>query len=117
MNLDGFKAVNDTFGHAAGDEVLATVADLLRARLRESDYVARHGGDEFAAILLGTADTEATEVAKSLHAALRDARLGRPERPVSASIGMVGLQESDTASDVLRRADLAMYRSKGQRSG
>jgi diguanylate cyclase (GGDEF)-like protein/PAS domain S-box-containing protein len=114
VDLDHFKDVNDAFGHEAGDAALQAVGRLLTARLRETDRVARHGGDEFAVILPRTTAAAAERVAQTLVDRVRAAQLGVPGRPISASAGVAVLRPEDTATSVLARADLAMYLVKGR---
>jgi diguanylate cyclase (GGDEF)-like protein/PAS domain S-box-containing protein len=116
MDLDEFKEVNDTLGHATGDRVLCRVADVLRERSRETDHVMRLGGDEFAAVL-PRADSEAAErVAQKMITSIReDAELRRLfGRPVTASVGIALMTEgpSLSAEKLLINADLAMYAAK-----
>jgi diguanylate cyclase (GGDEF)-like protein len=115
LDLDGFKAVNDTFGHAAGDELLVQVAGRIRAELRAADTAARFGGDEFLVLLDGMAEDKLlARVATRLHTALATPfhlRTGVAE--ISASIGVASSTGGyDNAEDVLRDADAAMYRAK-----
>ncbi|MGH7444797.1 MAG: putative bifunctional diguanylate cyclase/phosphodiesterase [Longimicrobiales bacterium] len=115
LDLDRFKLVNDTFGHAAGDELLQAVSRRLEQCLRDDDSVARLGGDEFAIIVDAINDaSDATRVAERILESLREAFpvQGR-EAHVTASIG-IALSTSgyDTPDDVLRDADAAMYRAK-----
>ena len=122
IDLDGFKAVNDHFGHAAGDEVLVAVADRLRRTVRDGDTVARIGGDEFAVLAIGLASTaDAAVVERHLGAAIGDAPFTLTTGTVvlGASIGVaVADGPSVAAEGLLREADAAMYRSKeGRRSG
>jgi diguanylate cyclase (GGDEF)-like protein/PAS domain S-box-containing protein len=115
LDLDGFKAVNDAFGHEAGDRLLVQVGEELRACLRETDLVARLGGDEFAVILPRETLDEAAVVAAKITRRLREAALGAgPAVPgVTVSIGVAGLADDfEQADDVLRAADLAMYSAK-----
>ncbi len=114
LDLDGFKQVNDTWGHEAGDRLLVTVADRLRGCLRATDTAARMGGDEFTVLLPGLKDDrEAAEVATRVGAALREpVRLGLGEVAPSASIGVVVGDAAGDPSDLIRRADAAMYRAK-----
>lgn len=115
-DLDHFKAINDTYGHAAGDAVLANAARVLRETVRPSDIVARYGGEEFC-ILLRDADSEAVaSIGERLRAALASAVLehrGR-EFKVTASFGGTALrpEPSETWEALLRRADAALYRAK-----
>ncbi len=116
LDLDHFKAVNDTLGHEAGDRLIVTVANLLRTRLRSSDAVARLGGDEFA-ILLPDANAEmARHVAEEIVADVqRNAAVdhGQTRRHVTASVGVTMFtQEQINAESVLVDADLAMYDAK-----
>ncbi len=116
-DLDGFKAVNDCFGHQTGDEVLRRVAERLRAAVRPSDVVARLGGDEFAVLCEDLADpAEARGVAERLGAAVR-APLAVEGRllSVEASIGIAVSAGADRAEALLARADSAMYAARAVR--
>jgi diguanylate cyclase (GGDEF)-like protein/PAS domain S-box-containing protein len=111
LDLDDFKRVNDAFGHRAGDRVLTAVAVVLTHRLRESDIVARFGGDEFAVLMPVGGVAEATELAELLGAAIR-ADVPTPAGPLSASVGIALFGDLSTADEVLSRADDAMYAQK-----
>ena len=115
LDLDGFKMVNDTFGHAAGDTVLCSVARRLQGRLRRNDTLARHGGDEFVAILEGLlAPEDALPVAQDLLRTIVDPYTieDRPIR-LSASIGVALYpQDSQSVAGLQRSSDIAMYRAK-----
>jgi diguanylate cyclase (GGDEF)-like protein/PAS domain S-box-containing protein len=111
LDLDDFKRVNDEFGHRAGDRVLTGVAVVLNHRLRESDIVARFGGDEFAVLMPVGGVAEATELADLLAAAIRS-DVPTPAGPLSASVGIALFQDLSTADEVLSRADDAMYAQK-----
>src|SRR4051794_15012909 len=118
MDLDSFKNVNDSLGHAAGDELLVLVAGRLRRWLRPSDTAARFGGDEFA-ILLEDLDTStaAEVVAKRVLESLREPfAIQGQEVLVGASIGIASSAHPGS-DDLLRNADLAMYRAKGMGKG
>ena len=109
VDLDGFKAVNDRDGHAAGDALLKAVASVLGAAVRETDTVARLGGDEFA-VLADVSDTFSGEMlAERLRqaVALVGARGG-----VTASIGVAAVLPGEDVADLMHRADAAMYRAK-----
>ena len=125
LDLDGFKGVNDTLGHAAGDRVLAEVADRLRAVCREDDLVSRLGGDEFV-VLVAAPDGDARSVAESLADRLVVA-LAQPflvaDRLVSLGVS-VGVahgrdlrDEADQGDALLRDADIAMYAAKAAGKG
>ena len=120
LDLDRFKTVNDTFGHAAGDELLQAVSRRLEQCLREDDSVARLGGDEFAIILDEINDaSDATRVAERILESLHDAfSIQGREVHVGTSIG-IALSTSgyETPDDVLRDADAAMYRAKSAGRG
>jgi diguanylate cyclase (GGDEF)-like protein len=112
LDLDGFKKVNDSLGHNAGDQLLRTAAERLQAVLRPHDTVARLGGDEFAVLLEG-ADCPETLVTELLAALSRPFLLHGREATVSASIGVVPDAARYTdADEVVRNADVAMYAAK-----
>jgi len=113
LDLDDFKRVNDEFGHRAGDRVLTGVAVVLRHRLRESDIVARFGGDEFAVLMPVGGVEDATELAELLAGAIRS-DVPTPAGPLSASVGIALFGDLSTADQVLSQADDAMY---GQKRG
>ncbi len=115
IDLDGFKAINDTFNHEVGDQVLIKVAHQLKEALREEDTAARLGGDEFVVLL---ADLEHAEQADIVAKRLIDQLVLNIEQdehqlPLSASIGMaIYPDDADAADSLLRQADEAMYRAK-----
>jgi len=115
LDLDDFKAVNDKAGHAAGDALLALVAERCRSSLREGDVIGRLGGDEFAAILPGADLAAAGIVAERVRQAVR-ACSGTPEaggQRVSLSIGIaLGRPDDDGIGPALERADRALYAAK-----
>jgi diguanylate cyclase (GGDEF)-like protein len=115
IDLDGFKTVNDVLGHEAGDTVLATVAERLRAEVRETDIVARIGGDEFVLLLSDVDDmTDPTLVAARVIARIcQPIDVGSGVATVGASAGVyVARDPEDTPERVMRRADTAMYEAK-----
>jgi diguanylate cyclase (GGDEF)-like protein/PAS domain S-box-containing protein len=116
LDLDGFKEVNDTHGHSAGDRVLQAVAAALRDRLRESDTVARLGGDEFA-VLLPREDPEAAgQVCRALQEAIRAEVQTPGGTQLEVSIGFAPFQDDgQSVDDVLAAADASMYEAKGER--
>src|SRR5829696_1204874 len=115
LDLDGFKDVNDRYGHRAGDRVLASVAGVLRKRLRESDIVARFGGDEFAVLLPHAGEPEASNVADTVGQAI-SSEVTVPGGQLTASVGYALFTEGVLSpDDVLSTADTAMYARKARR--
>lgn len=106
VDIDHFKRINDRFGHARGDEILRNVAECLRTELRESDFISRIGGEEFAIIMPHTSLEEAEKVLNRLRVAIFDQHKGE----LSISSGITDVTES--TADVYQRADLALYESK-----
>jgi len=116
LDLDGFKSVNDSRGHATGDVLLTHVAVRLRNCVRPGDLIARLGGDEFGVLVVGErAEEGAVWIAQRVAATLQDAfRIEERELHVGCSIGIAVNDGGDEGADqMLRNADLAMYRSKG----
>lgn len=120
IDLDHFKRVNDTVGHAAGDQMLQIIAQRLRASVKEGDTVSRLAGDEFTVILRNVSDAEsAAVVAERIIDAIRvPVSLGGRDHFVQASIGIALFPDDGAAiDDLLRNADRAMYRAKEQGRG
>ena len=116
VDLDGLKQINDKLGHAAGNRAILAMADAVREELRDTDFAARYGGDEFVVLLPQTNETQAALFAERLRRRLitvsADAGL-----PVRGSIGVAavspeGLESPEAAEDLLRRADEALYKAK-----
>ena len=119
MDLDGFKAVNDSAGHDTGDRVLREVASRLQRGVRQSDLLARLGGDEFVVLLRGCRDAVAARrVAESLRTRLKDTPLpGVESHGLDASVGIACFPEHGrTAEALLAHADQSMYAAKRRRS-
>ena len=120
FDLDHFKAVNDTYGHSAGDEVLKTAARVLRRELRVEDSFGRLGGEEFAVILSNTGLSAAHDVAERIRRAIEDAVVeDLPHIRFTASFGLVtrepGVNDDiRSATEWLDRADAALYRAKNE---
>ncbi len=109
IDLDDFKAYNDTHGHPAGDDLLQRFAEALRGSVRSSDFVARYGGEEFCVLLPNTAAPGAEALIDQLRNLLRSGAL--PARP-SFSAGVATWGEGDTSHELLKRADRALYAAK-----
>ena len=114
IDADDFKAVNDAYGHAVGDQVLVGIADRLRARIRGADVIARYGGEEFVAVLRDSDRTRAAAVAEAMRAAVAasplDTAVGALR--VTISVGVCEWQSDDLFDNALERADRALYAAK-----
>ncbi len=116
LDVDHFKRVNDTYGHAAGDRVLSTVSQTILNSLRPTDLASRYGGEEFVVILPGTALDDGMIVAQRLRQQVGgqevDCRDGRVLPPVTISLGVAMLGDNESGKELLARADGALYRAK-----
>ncbi len=117
IDLDRFKDVNDTYGHAAGDELLQTVASVLCRDVRESDTVARLGGDEFAVLMPDLEEQDGLKRALRVSEHLNSANLSWNGMmlSISASVGAVRYETEDKPALVMQRADTVMYAQKAAR--
>jgi diguanylate cyclase (GGDEF)-like protein len=115
IDIDRFKAINDTFGHAAGDAVLRRLGPLCRDVLRPQDHLGRYGGEELVVVMPNTELSDAKHVLERLRDTVSRLRVGEiPDgRPVTVSIGAARLEERDAnVGGILQRADAALYRAK-----
>ena len=120
IDVDGLKDVNDTLGHAQGDELLRSMAELIAGRLRETDVVARLGGDEFGVLMPDTGPESAREVALELLRQIRDYGivLGAQRLRPSACAGIASFKQGvDAVAEVMVAADLALYQAKERGRG
>jgi diguanylate cyclase (GGDEF)-like protein len=112
VDIDHFKRVNDIHGHEAGDKVLVAFGELLRLHTRQTDIVARFGGEEFVILLPHTSLEYAIATANRIREAFAACRVEPLSNPVTASFGVVELAESEQGDALLRRADKALYEAK-----
>ncbi len=120
IDLDNFKRINDTLGHAIGDEALKLAARRLQSAVRDSDTVSRHGGEEFLMLLpdISQAADAASIAHKLLGALAAPARAGEHRLHLSASVGItIYPEDAEDAQTLISRADAAMYRSKRRGPG
>jgi diguanylate cyclase (GGDEF)-like protein len=118
LDLDGFKAVNDTFGHKTGDMMLKEIGRIIRAQLRDYDFLARYAGDEFVAIIPDARPEDITEVCRRIESAVTEFALpaGDGIARVGISLGSSGYPEHGaTFDEVIVAADKAMYADKSNR--
>ena len=112
LDLDYFKAINDRFGHAVGDEALVAVAKVVRAELRSVDVLGRYGGEELIIVLPETGREAAAIALERSRAAVAAIRLSEPEAQVRVSAGLVQVNPGESLDSGLRRADAALYDAK-----
>ncbi len=120
-DIDYFKNVNDTFGHATGDLVLKTIAKVIRGQLREYDIAGRYGGEEFSILLPFTKINEAQMVAERLRKMVEDKVIDiskvapdseQKEIKITLSLGIYEIKENDSEDDLIKKADKALYQAK-----
>lgn len=111
LDIDHFKSINDTYGHDVGDDVLKTFAETIKHRLRESDVLARWGGEEFIVMLPTTALSDAIHVAESIRESVALMQI-EGVRQITCSIGISTLAQSDDVDQLVKRADNALYEAK-----
>lgn len=116
VDIDSFKSVNDRFGHPVGDKIIQVIAGVIRANMRNDIFVARTGGEEFAAIVEGATEEVTTEIAERVrHAVERTSfanQLGANHGPITISVGLCMASEAETPDDLYAKADKALYSSK-----
>ncbi len=115
IDLDQFKYINDTLGHAAGDKLLIRVAELLKSRVRDKDVVSRFGGDEFTVLARSVSREGAVDMANSFNQIMRDMRLMEGDKvfSVNCSIGIAMIRPGQhTAAEILSHADMACFAAK-----
>lgn len=115
-DVDLFKRINDSYGHLAGDKVLKIIARSLQRALRDTDFIARFGGEEFVILMPETSSTEAKTVAEKLRKKIESSPFNFKKEPVqiTVSLGLSEFAQNETADEVFSRADKALYRAKEQ---
>ena len=111
-DLDDFKAINDTYGHLTGDEVLLAFADVMRSCFRSSDILIRYGGDEFTAILVGADAGVAQPIAERFLENVRNKVRLPNGKAITISIGVAEMNYNDDLMELFSRADEALYEAK-----
>jgi len=119
MDLDSFKTINDTFGHAAGDEVIRKLGNIITTSFRKTDFAGRLGGDEFVVLLKNTSLTEAKRIAEKFRETVFKTKVFYKNQEISftVSIGvaaMLDIDNNDNIEDILKQADEALYQAKAQ---
>lgn len=112
FDIDHFKKVNDTYGHAVGDEVLKEVALLINRSVREGDTVARWGGEEIVACLLGANEQDARDKAQSIRKSIERLTFTNDVLNVTVSVGVASNWKGATLEELIKRADEALYKAK-----
>lgn len=115
MDADDLKSVNDEFGHAVGDKLIFTIAQIIQESLRKTDFLARYGGDEFVAILTETPDERALEVAERIRASIENTSFSEDGKRVTSTVSIgISCYSKETASgeEIMVRADQNLYVSK-----
>ncbi len=114
LDIDNFKAINDSYGHQAGDKVLATIASVLASNVRETDFLARYGGEEFVLLMPGAEAESGMQVLEKLRLAVQECGFHyRGEAvPITVSCGIAEFRSADSSAETFARADRAMYKAK-----
>ena len=112
IDLDHFKAINDTQGHAAGDDALRQVSRVISSHLRDYDYLGRYGGDEFLLVLPQASYQDALKVVERIQQAIRDLPALSPKVPLTLSVGVTQAVPFERSETILARADAALYEAK-----
>ncbi len=113
FDIDNFKQINDTYGHPVGDAVLRQVGKTILSSMREGDLVARWGGEEMVAMLLGSSEADAKQKAEKVRAKIEDLTFeASSDLKVTISIGVANATEKITCEDLVKQADKALYKAK-----
>ncbi len=112
LDLDFFKAINDLYGHSAGDRVLRIFAESVQKAVRQSDYFGRYGGEEFALLIVDADIASASSILERIRTSIEEQAFSHIDRKVTASIGVAQYQPGETISSLINRADQALYAAK-----
>jgi diguanylate cyclase (GGDEF)-like protein len=112
FDIDHFKKINDTYGHEVGDRVLQDVSGVISRSVREGDTVARWGGEEIVASLLGADEKDAKKKAEDIRKSIKELNFDEPELKVTISVGVSINYPGARCKDLLKNADLALYQAK-----
>jgi diguanylate cyclase (GGDEF)-like protein len=114
LDIDNFKAINDTYGHPMGDEVIKATAQKIASQLRDADSVGRYGGEEFLIILPNTGAAEAKQVAEKIRTTVENATIGKQKLSVTVSLGLSDtlIESPTTQEEMLHNVDVALYQAK-----
>ena len=112
LDLDNFKRINDQHGHEVGDRVLQKASKVLKENVRESDVVARFGGEEFIILFTNTDQQNALRVCEVIRKAIEEADMPEGVNSITTSIGVSGVGDDDSINQVIKRADKALYEAK-----
>ncbi|MEK7611872.1 MAG: GGDEF domain-containing protein [Patescibacteria group bacterium] len=114
FDIDNFKKINDTFGHEIGDKILKFVSGIIRDKIRNADFVARFGGEEMVAALVGAGERDSIQKAEEIRKAIKS-RVVIPKDKnwkVTVSVGVASFNGKESITDLVKRADQAMYHAK-----
>jgi diguanylate cyclase (GGDEF)-like protein len=111
IDIDNFKSVNDTFGHIAGDKILAGIGNILSSSIRKGDIAARYGGEEFVILAPNTSTANAVKLAEKLRKRV-DSQVFEQPKHVTISVGLTTYKYSESSTDFFQRADTALYDAK-----
>ena len=114
LDLDNFKLINDQHGHEVGDRVLQKVSKVLKEKVRNSDVVARFGGEEFIILFTNTDQEHALTVCEMIRKAIEEAEMPKHVNNITTSIGVSVVGDDDSINQVIKRADKALYEAKNK---
>ncbi|PIE37270.1 MAG: hypothetical protein CSA53_06665 [Gammaproteobacteria bacterium] len=117
-DIDWFKRINDSYGHAAGDKALQAIASIFQRATRATDFVARYGGEEFVGLLPETSANEALTMANKVRKHIEESSFHYEDKPIAITVsaGLTQFTQDDTPDSVFKRADQALYKAKEQRN-